>query len=58
VKQEHFPADRPLSEQDRLLLTYLSQTSHQEMEHVVAVQQELAVARQQWEEETDSQENR
>jgi len=58
VKQEHFPADRPLSEQDRLLLSYLSQTSHQEMEHVVAAQQELAAARQQWEEETDAQENR
>jgi hypothetical protein len=54
VKQEHFPADRPLSEQDRLLLMYLSQTSHQEMEHVVAVQPELAAARQRWEEETNS----
>lgn len=56
LKQEHFPADRPLSEQDRLLLSYLNQTSRQEMEHVVAAQQEVAAARQRWEDETNSQE--
>jgi hypothetical protein len=56
MKQEHFPADRPISEQDRLLLNYLSQTSHSEVQHVVAVQQEMTAARQRWEEEVDSQE--
>lgn len=54
VKQEHFPADRPPSEQDRLLLAYLNRTPPQEMEHVVAVQQEVAAARQRWEDETNS----
>lgn len=58
VKQEHFPVDQPLSEQDRLLLAYLSRTPPQEMEHLAAAQQELAAARQRWEEEIDSQERR
>ncbi len=58
AKQEHFPADRPLSEQERLLQLYLKQTSQQELEHVVAQQQELAAARQRLEEELSSPETR
>lgn len=42
VKQEHFPADRPLSEQERLLQMYLKQTPQQELQLIAGRQQSAA----------------